>query len=85
MRPTAGVRWLRSTGPVTLDTGSNGSLGLYRSALGLPGIRAALKTTGTVTPGHRAAQKARCMATVSSAISGTGPIRSTAFCPCWNT
>ena len=44
-----GFRLGKARGPVTLDTGSNGSIGLYRSALGLPGVRASMTANGTVT------------------------------------
>jgi hypothetical protein len=39
-----------ATAPVSLDTGSNSGVALYRSALDLPGVKAALQETGTV--GH---------------------------------
>lgn len=35
--------------PVSLDTGSTGSIGLFQSALGLPGIGSALHEIGTIT------------------------------------
>jgi hypothetical protein len=38
-----------ASGPVTLDTGSNGAIGLYQSALALPGVRGALVPAGTTT------------------------------------
>lgn len=34
--------------PVSLDTGSTGSVGLFQSALDLPGVRASLKEAGTI-------------------------------------
>lgn len=34
--------------PVSLDTGSTGQIGLFQSALGLPGVRSALQAAGTV-------------------------------------
>lgn len=37
-----------ASGPVSLDTGSSGGISLYRSALALPGVRAALKDLGEV-------------------------------------
>jgi hypothetical protein len=39
-------RFGHTAAPVTLDTGSNRILALYQSALQLPAVRAALKTTG---------------------------------------
>ena len=42
-------RFGRARAPVSLDTGSSGSIGLFRSALGLPGLEKALATAGTVT------------------------------------
>lgn len=38
-----------ATGPISLDTGSNGGIALFRSALDLPGIRVGLKEAGTIT------------------------------------
>lgn len=35
--------------PVSLDTGSTGHIGLFQSALGLPGLHAALHEAGTIT------------------------------------
>lgn len=43
---THDFRFGDTAAPVTLDTGSNRILALYQSALQLPAIRAALKTTG---------------------------------------
>jgi hypothetical protein len=36
------------TAPVSLDTGSNGTIGLFRSALDLPAVRNSLTETGTI-------------------------------------
>jgi hypothetical protein len=40
-------RFGRASGPVTLDTGSNGGIGLYQAALALPGLRTSLVEKGT--------------------------------------
>jgi hypothetical protein len=49
-------RFGRATGPVTLDTGSNGGIGLFRAALTLQGLQASLVHTGsTVRRGARGA------------------------------
>ena len=40
-------RFGRTTGPVTLYTGSNGGIGLYQVALDLPGLRSSLIEKGT--------------------------------------
>lgn len=45
----ADFRLGEATAPVTLDTGSNGSIGLFQSALDLPGVRAKLREDGSVT------------------------------------
>jgi hypothetical protein len=44
-----GFRFGDASGPVTLDTGSNGAIGLYQSALTLPDVRDALSHTGETT------------------------------------
>jgi len=41
-----GFRFGDATGPVTLDTGSNGGIGLLPSALGLAGVRGSLVDQG---------------------------------------
>jgi hypothetical protein len=47
-------------GPVTLDTGSNGGIALFQSALDLPGVRASITENGMVThQGFRGATIAR--------------------------
>ncbi|HJV42504.1 retropepsin-like aspartic protease [Caulobacter sp.] len=45
----AQFRFGAATAPVTFDTGSNGNIGLFQSALDLPGVRAKLRETGSVT------------------------------------
>jgi hypothetical protein len=45
----ADFRFGEAHAPVSLDTGSTGYIGLFQSALGLPGIRPALHETGTIT------------------------------------
>ena len=44
----ADFRFGRATGPISLDTGSNGGITLYQSALELPGVKAALVEHGEV-------------------------------------
>jgi hypothetical protein len=44
-------RFGRRVAPVTIDTGSNGGIALFHSALGLPGLKAALTEKGTVAHG----------------------------------
>jgi hypothetical protein len=43
-----GFRLGAAAAPVSFDTGANGSIGLFRSALELPGVRAAMTERGTV-------------------------------------
>jgi hypothetical protein len=51
-------RFGKATGPVTLDTGSNGGIGLFRAAMTLQGLRASLVHEGsTVRRGARGASK----------------------------
>ena len=46
--------------PVSLDTGSNGTMALFQSALELPGAHAALSETGTIkSTGARGDSKAK--------------------------
>ena len=53
-------RFGSSAGPVTLDTGSNGGIGLFERALDLPGLRGALVETGEVEhAGSRGSEKSR--------------------------
>ncbi len=42
-------RFGRATGPVTIDTGYNGNIALFGSAVALPGVRGALAETGSVS------------------------------------
>jgi hypothetical protein len=42
-------RFGKTTGPISLDTGSNGGIMLYQAAFDLPGVRAALVETGETT------------------------------------
>lgn len=44
-----GFRFGTAHGPVTLDTGSNGTLSLYQEALRLPDVRTALSKNGSIT------------------------------------
>jgi len=43
----AGFRLGKASGPVTLDTGSSGGIGLFQEALDLPGVRTSLVAQGT--------------------------------------
>ncbi len=45
----ADFRFGAATGPISLDTGSNGGITLYQGALDLPGVKAALVETGERT------------------------------------
>lgn len=44
-----GFRFGQTRAPVSLDTGSTGHIGLFQSALNLPGVRGALHEAGTIT------------------------------------
>ncbi|MBV9990110.1 MAG: retropepsin-like domain-containing protein [Alphaproteobacteria bacterium] len=44
-----GFRFGAASGPISLDTGSNGGITLYQGALDLPGVKAALVETGERT------------------------------------
>jgi hypothetical protein len=53
-------RFGAALGPISLDTGSNGGIALYQSALALPGLRAALVEAGeTSYAGARGEAKAK--------------------------
>ncbi|WP_162305804.1 retropepsin-like aspartic protease [Oleisolibacter albus] len=61
-----------ATAPVSLDTGSNGGIALFRSALALPGLQSALSEQGSVThAGARGAAKAKTYALAAPV--GFGP------------
>lgn len=49
-------RFGKASGPVTLDTGSNGGIGLFRVATTLPGMQASLVSAGSTV--HRGARGA---------------------------
>lgn len=52
-----------TTAPVSLDTGSNGGIALFQSALALPGLQSALSEQGSVShAGARGAAKAKTYA-----------------------
>ncbi len=53
-------RFGEATGPISLDTGSNGGIMLYQAAFDLPGVRSALVETGETTHmGARGEAKAK--------------------------
>lgn len=53
-------RFGNARAPVSLDTGSNGTMALFQSALKLPGAQAALSETGTIkSMGARGGSKAK--------------------------
>jgi hypothetical protein len=67
-------RFGSSVGPVTLDTGSNGGIGLFERALDLPGMRPALVESGDVEhAGFRGNEKSKTYVLNESV--GFGPFR----------
>lgn len=71
-----GFRFGAARAPVSLDTGSNGAVGLFKSALGLPGVKASLAESGSVTrTGARGEAKAKSY--VLKAPVGFGPFTAT--------
>lgn len=62
----------KGSGPISLDTGSNGGISLYQAALALPGVRAALVEKGeTAFAGARGTGKTKSY--VLNAPVGFGP------------
>ena len=61
-----------ATGPLTLDTGSNGGISLYQSALKLKGIRAALSEKSSVTLGGARGESTAKTYTLNADV-GFGP------------
>jgi hypothetical protein len=71
-----GFRFGDSRAPVSLDTGSNGAVGLFKSALALPGVQAKLTESGSVTrTGARGEAKSKSY--VFKAPVGFGPFTTT--------
>ena len=67
-----GFQFGAARAPVSLDTGSNGAVGLFKSALDLPGVKASLAESGSVTrTGARGEAKAKSY--VFKAPVGFGP------------
>ena len=67
-------RFGSSAGPVTLDTGSNGGIGLFERAFGLRGLRPALVESGDVEhAGFRGNEKSKTYVLNESV--GFGPFR----------
>ncbi|WP_168075351.1 retropepsin-like aspartic protease [Caulobacter sp. SSI4214] len=71
-----GFRFGASRAPVSLDTGSNGAVSLFKSALALPGVRANLSENGSVTrTGARGEAKSKSY--IFKAPVGFGPFVAT--------
>lgn len=67
-----GFRLGEANGPVTLDTGSNGGIGLFQAALDLPGVRTSLVDQGaSIRRGARGESKVENF--ILSEPSGFGP------------
>lgn len=67
-----GFRLGKAIAPVSFDTGSTGAVGLFQSALDLPGVRPALREAGTITrTGARG--EAKSISYVFDAPVGFGP------------
>ena len=72
----SGFRFGAARAPVSLDTGSNGAVGLFKSALDLPGVKAGLAEAGSVTrTGARGEAKAKSYVFKGSV--GFGPFTAT--------
>ncbi|WP_404711271.1 retropepsin-like aspartic protease [Sphingomonas sp. MMS24-J13] len=68
----AGFRLGKARGTISLDTGANGGIGLFRRALNLPGLRASLVEDGTIV--HQGARgEARAKRFRLAAPVGFGP------------